>query len=177
MPALSTLVSDLTRTKLIPTVVDQVLNGNVLTMRLMRNARTWSGGYKIEVPVNISSYTSLGWYFGFDSFNTTQVNTRTKASWDPAQAYCTVNLSGIQLATNRGEEAVIDLVATELEQRGKDLTDMMGDGVYSDGTGTSSKEITGLQAAVDDSTSIKNVVEVKSDYMLETPSIRQYAIA
>ena len=90
----------------------------------------------------------------FDSFNTTQVNTRTKASWDPAQAYCTINISGIQMATNRGEEAVIDLVATELDQRSKDFRDMFGDGIYSDGTGTSSKEITGLKAAVDDSTSI-----------------------
>jgi len=113
----------------------------------------------------------------FDSFNTTQVNTRTKAKFDPAQVYCTVNISGIQLATNRGEEAVIDLVATELEQRGKDLRDLMGDGIYSDGTGTSSKEITGLAAAVDDSTSVKYVAEVKSDHMLETPSIRQYAFA
>ena len=177
MPALSTYVTDLTRTKLLPKIVDQVLSGNVLTMRLMGNARTWSGGYAIEIPVNVSPYTSMGWYYGFDSFVTTQVNTRTKAKFDPAQVYCTVNISGIQLATNRGEEAVIDLVATELEQRGKDLRDLMGDGIYSDGTGTSSKEITGLAAAVDDSTSVKYVAEVKSDHMLETPSIRQYAFA
>lgn len=102
-------------------------------MRLMSKARTWNGGTSIEIPINISPYTQLGSYSGFDTFSTTQQNTRVRATANPSQVYCTINLSGIQLAVNRGEEAVLDLVATELEQRGKDLSDEMGTQLYGDG--------------------------------------------
>lgn len=154
MPALSTFVTTLAQTKLLPKVVDNVLNGNVVNMRLLRNSRTWNGGTAIEIPINIIAYTSLGSYFGFDTFNTTQQTTRVRSTFNPSQYYVTVNLSGIQLAVNRGEEAVLDLVATELEQRGKDLSDSMGTDLYLDGTSNSSKAVLGLGAAVDDSTDV-----------------------
>ena len=154
MPALGNIVTTLTQPRLLNKVVDNVLSGNVLLMRLLPKARTWSGGVKIDIPVNISAYTSLGSYYGFDTFNTTQIDTRTKASFDPSQVYCTINLSGIQLAVNRGPEAAVDLITAELEQRSKDLSNEMGSQLYSDGAGNSSKDILGLAAAVDDSTSI-----------------------
>jgi len=154
MAALSTFVSSVTQDRFIPKVVDSVLNGNVLTMRLMKSARTWRGGVSIEVPVNLTSYTQLGSYSGFDAFSTTQQNTRQKASFTPSQVYASVAISGIQRAANQGEAAVIDLVATEMDQRALDLKDEMGTQVYGDGTGNSSKDILGLQAAVDDSTNI-----------------------
>ena len=135
-------------------VIDNVLNGNVLTMRLMKNARQWRGGTSIEVPVNLSAYTQLGSYSGFDAFSTTQQNTRQRASFTPSQVYASVAISGIQRAVNQGEEAVIDLVAAELDQRANDLKDEMGNQVYGDGTGNSSKDILGIQAAVDDSTNV-----------------------
>lgn len=123
-------------------------------MRLMKNARTWRGGTSIEQPVNMSAYNQLGSYSGFDTFSTTQQNTRQKASFTPSQVYASCSISGIQMAVNKGEEAVLDLVAVELDQRAKDLADEMGTQVYGDGTGNSSKDILGLQAAVDDSTSV-----------------------
>jgi len=149
MPAIGGIVTTLTQTKLLPKVVDIVLNGNVLNMRLLGKSRSWTGGTSIEIPVNVSAYNAKGSYFGFDTFNTTQQNTRVRSTFNPSQLYCTVNLSGIQLALNRGQEAVLDLVATELEQRGKDLSDEMGSQLYGDGTGNSSKDVLGLAAAVD----------------------------
>lgn len=59
-----TRVETTTQTKLLPKVIDAVLSGNVLAMRLMRNSRTWNGGTSIEFPVNNTAYTSLGSYFG-----------------------------------------------------------------------------------------------------------------
>lgn len=90
----------------------------------------------------------------FDTFVTTQQTTRVRATFNPSQVYATVNISGIQLAVNRGEEAVLDLVATELEQRGKDLSDEIGTELYGDGTGNSNKDFLGIQAACDDATDV-----------------------
>jgi len=64
MPALGNIVTTLTQPRLLNKVVDNVLSGNVLLMRLLPKARTWSGGVKIDIPVNISAYTSLGSYYG-----------------------------------------------------------------------------------------------------------------
>lgn len=154
MPALSTFITSVTQDKFIPKVIDNVLSGNVLAMRLLTNARTWNGGHQIVQPVNLSSYTQLGSYSGFDTFSTTQQNTRQKATFDPSQVYCSISISGIQQAVNKGESAVIDVIAAEMEQRANDLKDEMGTQLYSDGTGNSAKDIVGLQAAVDDATSI-----------------------
>lgn len=154
MPALGTIVTSITQDRFIPKCVDQVLRGNVLTTRLMKNQKTWRGGSPLTLPVNISSYTQLGSYSGFDVLSTTQQNTRTTATFNPSQLYVSISIAGIQKAVNQGDAAVLDLVATEMEQRAKDFRDEFGNQLYGDGTGNSSKDILGIQAAVDDSTSI-----------------------
>lgn len=135
-------------------VVDNVLNGNVLTMRLMSNPKTWRGGVSIEVPVNLTPYTNLGSYSGFDVLATAQQNTRQRASFTPSQTYASIIVSGIQHAANQGDAAQVDLIAAEMEQRGRDLADEMGNQIYSDGTGNGSKDILGIHAMVDDSTNV-----------------------
>lgn len=154
MPALGTFVTSVTQDRFVRKVMDNVLNGNVLTMRMLRNARTWRGGVSIEVPVNLTAYTNLGSYSGFDTFSTTQQNTRQRASFTPSQVYCSIIVNGIQHAVNQGDAAQIDLIAAEMNQRAADLKDEMGTQIYSDGTGNTSKDILGIHAAVDDSTNV-----------------------
>jgi len=131
-------------------VVDNILDGNVLTMRLLRNATTWRGGTKIDIAVNLSDITAVGSYFGFDTLATVQENIRERASFNPSQYYVAVPISGIQKAINQGEPAVINLIAEELKFRTERLRDEMGTDVYGDGTANNSKVLTGLAAVVDD---------------------------
>ena len=154
MPALSLFVTTTTQTRLLPKVIDSVLNGNVLTMRLLRGATSWRGGTSIDIAVNLSDITAVGSYFGFDTLSTTQENIRQRAVFTPSQYYVSIPLSGIQTAINQGEPAVINLVSTEIDWRTRRLRDSMGDGVYSDGTGNNSKDILGLIAAVGDTTTV-----------------------
>src|SRR3990167_9725872 len=154
MPALGTIVTSVTQDRFIPAAIDSVLNGNVLSMRLLRNSRTWNGGVSIEQPVHLSDITAVGSYSGFDTLSTTQENTRQRASFTPSQVYVAIPISGIQKAVNQGDAAVLDLVATEIEWRTKRLKDEMGTQLYTDGTGNSSKDILGLVAAVDDATNV-----------------------
>ncbi len=154
MPAVSAFVSDVTQDRFIPKVIDNVYSGNVLTMRLMQNLKTWRGGTQIIVPTYLSAVTTVGSYSGFDTFNTTQETKTVKASFDPSQVYASVQISGIQRAINQGDAAVVDLIASELDIISEALRQEIGTEVYGDGTGNNSKDILGLQAAVDDSTNV-----------------------
>lgn len=64
--------------------------------------------------------------------------------------YWTVAASGIQVAVNKGPQATLDLLTVEMDSVAADMLDTLGTGFYSDGTGTSSKQLDGLDAAVDD---------------------------
>ena len=152
MPAVSAFVTTTTQTRLLSKVVDQVLNGNVLTMRLLRNSVPWRTGTQINISVNLSDITAVGSYFGFDALSVTQENIRQRAVFNPSQYYVSIPISGIQTAINQGSAAIINLVATEINWRAKRLRDEMGNGVYSDGTGNAGKDILGIRAAIDDTT-------------------------
>lgn len=154
MPALSEFVTTTTDVRLMPKAIDNILSGNVLAMRILRNAKTWRSSTKISIPTYLSPVTTLGSYSGFDSFTTTEENKRKRAEFDPSQVYASVQISGIQRAVNQGDAAVLDLIAEEIEFTAKSLKDEIGTELYGDGTGNSSKDFLGLQAAVDDATSV-----------------------
>jgi hypothetical protein len=159
MPALSEFVTSVTQDRFIPKIIDNILDGNVLTSRLLKNPRVWRGGVSIEVPVFLSTsaapgISALGSYSGFDTFNVTQENVKQRATFTPSQLYVSIPISGIQRAVNQGDAAVLDLIATEMEFRANALKDEMGRQLYLDGTGNSGKDILGLVAAVDDGTNV-----------------------
>jgi hypothetical protein len=159
MPELGTIVSSITQDRFVPKAVDNILNGNVLTMRLLRNARSWRGGVSLEVPVYLTTasapgFTAVGSYAGFDNLSVLQENMRQRASFTPSQEYASVPISGIQKAINSGDAAVLNLVSEEINFRAKGLADTMGTQLYGDGTGNTSKDILGLLAAVDDTTNV-----------------------
>lgn len=145
-----------TQTRLLKKVVDSVLNGNVLAMRLLRDAVPWQGGTSIDIAVNLTDRTTFGSYSGFDTLPTTQENIRQRAVFAASQLAGTTVISGIQKAVNQGEAAVINLVGTELEWTAKRLRDEFGRQIYGDGTGNSNKDLLGLIAAIDDSTNVTN---------------------
>ena len=114
MPALSAIVTSVTQDRFIPKAVDNVLNGTVLSMRLMRNSRSWRGGVSIEQPVHLSDITAVGSYSGFDTLSTTQENTRQRASFTPSQVYVAIPISGIQKAVNQRDAALLYLFSTSI---------------------------------------------------------------
>lgn len=144
----SAFVTSVTQDKFIPKVVDNVLAGNVLLERFLGKSRPWGSGHKLVQPIKYQSSASGGSYEGFDTFSTSQQNTRVNAEFNPMQNYFSVVIAGIQKAVNKGDAAVLDLLATEMDSVSADMRDGLGTQFYSDGTGNSSKDITGLAAAV-----------------------------
>lgn len=63
------IVDTVTRDSLIPKVTDNVLNGNVLTMRLLKNRKTAQAfgevtGKSVVFPIKYQKSTQGGWYSG-----------------------------------------------------------------------------------------------------------------
>ena len=146
-------ITTTTQDKILPKVMDSVLAGNVITLRLMTNSKKWMGE-TLKVPVKVSSSSTGGSYDGYDTFTTTRANTRINMSFNPKAYYQTVTLSNMEKAVNTGEEAVIDLLTVEMESAQQDMIDGIGDLMYGDGTGNGNKDFTGLVAAVDDGTNV-----------------------
>ena len=150
------IVDTITYEYVIPKIADNILTGNVLGMRFLKNqkpATAWGSdvsGTFLGVPLKYQKSTSGGWYSGYDTFSTGQTNTRVLATYSPKQLYWSVGASGIQVGVNQGPQKILDLITTEMNSVADDMMDTFGDGLYSDGTGTSSKQLTGLDAAVDD---------------------------
>src|SRR3990167_10694413 len=109
MPALGTIVTTTTQSRLLSKAIDNILSGNVLLARMIDKAVSWVGGTSIDIPVFLTSagvpgITSLGSYSGFDTLITTQENTRQRASFTPSKEYVAIPISGIQQSVNKGPE-------------------------------------------------------------------------
>lgn len=152
MPALGNFVTSVTREKFFPTVVDNVFDGIPLFMRLRDKARPWSGGYRLNIPTEVSTRTAGGSFSGFDTLSTNQENVRANFTVDPSEYYWAVAISGIQKALNKGPEAVVDLLTAEFEGTGRALRNALAEDLFGDGTGNSSKALNGLAYHVDDAT-------------------------
>ena len=156
----STVVTTITQDKILPKMVDIVNSGNVLLLRFMGKSRPWPSGETLRFPVKVVASTALGSYAGFDSFGTAQADQRVLASTNLSQYYASITVSGIQRALNSGDAKVLDLITAEAMGVAADFRDSIGTDLYADGTGNSSKTILGLQAAVDDSTSVTTYLNI-----------------
>src|SRR3990167_7732527 len=146
--ALSNFVTSVTKQNFLPVVVDNFYEGNVLFMRLKGKRKSWSSGTQLRIPTQIAGRTQLGSYSGADVFGTAQEDVRQQFQINPSQYYANLTITGIQKAANRGKEAIVDLLTEEFRSVGRALNDEMGTDLYGDGTGNSSKALTGLIAHV-----------------------------
>lgn len=153
MATFGNYVQTVTQDSIVPSIVDGVLNGNVLTARLLGNGKRWSGE-ALKRPLMYQKNSAQGSYSGFDTLSTTQVNTRVLMTFDPRQYYQSVVLSNLDLAVNNTQAKVLDLVKVEMETAKISMQDSVGDLLYGDGTGNSNKDFLGLSAAVDDGTNV-----------------------
>lgn len=146
------IVTTTTQDKILPQVQDAILNSNVACMRLMSKAVPWAGE-TVKFPVKYQKSSTGGSFDGYDTFVTTKQNTRVNAQFNPKAFYQTVTLSGMELDVNDTAK-VLDLINVETESAQQDAIDSIGTLLYSDGTGNSNKDFTGLVAAVDDGTNV-----------------------
>jgi len=141
-----------TQDKLLPKVIDTVLDSNVFATRMLTKAKKWSGE-QLKRPIKISKNTTGTSFAGFDTFSTSATDNRVRLTFDPKFYQMTVALPLTELSANDvSETKVIDLAKVEMESTAHDIADDVGTQFYGDGTGNSSKDFEGLGKIVDDGT-------------------------
>lgn len=151
MSALGTRVTTTTQSKLVPKVVDTILNSNVLATRVLSKAQKWNGE-RMKFPVKYAKNTTGTSFAGFDTFSTAATDNRVNLEFVPKFYQMSVALPLDELSANATEEKVLDLAKLEMQSTAQDMADEIGTLFYGAGTGNGSKDFLGLEAIVDDGT-------------------------
>lgn len=131
-------------------IADNVTNNNALLKKLEQRGKikTFSGGSKIMQELSFAENANGGWYSGYDLLPVGVSDVISAAEFDIKQAAVPVIISGLEMLQNSGKEAFIDLMEGRLEVAESTMANIIASGIYSDGTGSGGKEITGLDLAV-----------------------------
>lgn len=131
-------------------IADNVTKNNALLSRLQQRGKmkTFSGGRLIYEELSFAENGNAGWYSGYDLLPVAAQDVLSAAQFDIRQAACPVVISGLELLQNAGPEQMIDLLSQRIDVAEATMRNLVSGGIYSDGTGSGGKEITGLNAAV-----------------------------
>ena len=129
-------------------LADNMSRNNALLARLNRRGRVkpFSGGRTIVQELNYANNQTFQWYSGYQVLNIAPSQTFTAAEFPIRQSACAVSISGLEELQNSGEEAIIDLLESRIENAEDTFMNGMSNGIYGDGTVTGS--VGGLQLLV-----------------------------
>jgi len=150
-------VTALTQDHLLPKVVDSVLGGNVLALRLIGKAKR-GAGESIKKAFKYENSGSAGSFSGLDTFTAAELDTKSTLQYFLKGVRIPVAVSGMAgVANGVSQTQVTNLVKNSLEESQSELMDEIGDQIYGDGTGNSNKDLIGLGAIVDDGTDVATI--------------------
>ena len=144
---------------------DAMFGEQVLIAALKRGGKmTKQGGLKIVVPVMYQGSNAVGSYSGWDTFDVSPQEGLTNAEFNWKFYYATVSIDNPTLLQNRGEAAQLRILKARIQQAETSLADAMNADLFLDGTGNSSKDVTGLAIAVDSSGIYGNISRTSYAY-------------
>jgi len=131
-------------------IADNVTNNNALLKKLSMKGKikTFSGGSKILQELSFSENANGGFYSGYDLLPVGVSDVISAAEFDIKQVAVPVVISGLEQLQNAGKEQMIDLLEARMEVAEATMSNIISTSLYSDGTGSNGKEITGLDAAI-----------------------------
>ena len=131
-------------------IADNVTKNNALLARLNQrgNVKTISGGNVILEELSFAENANAGFYSGYDLLPVAAQDVISAAEFQIKQFAVPVVMSGLEMLQNSGKEAFIDLLEGRLNVAESTMMNKLAQSIYSDGTGSGGKEVTGLNAAV-----------------------------
>lgn len=133
-------------------LADNVLNHNALLRKLNAsgNVEMVGGGRTLVEELEYAENSTFKYYSGYETLDVSASDVFTAAEYDWKQAAVSVTASGAELRKNSGKEATIRLLDRRIRNAEKTMINNLSTGIYSDGTGSSGKQIDGLQAQIAD---------------------------
>jgi len=149
-PNLSEIVTTTLRNRS-RTLSDNVSNHNALLRRLRENGNQTSvTGRDIVRELEYADNGTVQFYSGYETLDVSPSDVLSAAVFDYKQLAGNVTISGLEHVKNSGTEAIINLLEARINVLEKSMMNSLSTSIYSDGTGTSGKEIGGLQLIVAD---------------------------
>jgi hypothetical protein len=132
-------------------LADNVTKNNALLNRLKKKGKVKpvSGGRTIVQELEYAENGTFKRYSGYEALNISPSDVFTGAEFNYAQAACAISISGLEMLQNSGENAIIDLLESRIQNAEKTLVNNIAVDCYSDGTADGGRQIGGLQLLVD----------------------------
>ena len=132
-------------------LADNVSNHNPLLNRMReRGNLTQVTGRDIVRELEYADNSTVSFYNGYEVLDTSPSTVLSAAVFDYKQLAGNVTISGREQIQNSGEQAIINLLEARIGNLERSMENSLASSLFSDGTGTSGKEIGGLQLVVAD---------------------------
>ncbi len=131
-------------------LADNVSDNTAILQRLKQKGRikTVSGGVSILQELEYAENSTGTWYSGYEPLTVQVSDIMSAAEFAYKQFAVAVTISGLEMLQNSGKEKMIDLISSRIRNAEKTMVNTIATAMYSDGTGSGSKEIGGLQHLV-----------------------------
>ena len=147
-------------------LADNVMEHQALLWELKRLGyfQEEDGGETLVEPLMHAENTTVRSYSGYDLIDTTPQEGITAAEFEWKQVAGSVSISGKQEFQNSGSKhRIISLLESKIKQLELSMQLTINEMMYADGTGNSSKDITGLGLLVEDGTAWSTVGGIDSN--------------
>lgn len=133
-------------------LADNILNHNAVLRFLNRagNVDPADGGRTLVEELEYAENQTFKYYSGYEALDISPSDVFDSAEYEWKQAAVVVSVSGAEERKNAGKEQSLRLVDRRIKNAEKTMMNNLSEGVYSDGTGASGKQIGGLRALVAD---------------------------
>jgi hypothetical protein len=133
------------------TLTDNIHKSNAVWLWLKENdgIKEEDGGERIVEPLMYGKNTTAGSYSGYQVLDTTPQEGIDSAEYNWKQYSVSISISGKEERQNAGTSRIINLLDSKTKQAEMSLTESLSTGLFSDGTGNGSLDLTGLVAMVD----------------------------
>lgn len=132
------------------TLTDNIHKSNAVFLQLKENGgiKTEDGGERIVEPLMYGKNTTAGSYDGYEQLDTTPQTGIDAAEFNWKQNSVSISISGKEERQNAGTSRIVNLLDAKIKQAEMSLMEELSRQLFSDGTGNSSKDLTGLEAMV-----------------------------
>lgn len=148
----SLLASTIENTMQSGVIQDTVFDATPLTRRLRESGqiKMVDGGERLRISLDSAKNSTAKSYTDLDPLDVTRQQTQTAAFYAWKQYSVSIVISGREIRINKGNTSKLwDLANGRMVNGVKSLIDKISTGLYTDGTGNGSLDITGLEAAIE----------------------------
>jgi len=161
MPGLdTTFLTNVTRSKFLKVLKNQIYNKTVLLNRMMAQGRVKDmTGASLQWAVIAKKHSPVGIYSGYDVLANQPVNPTQVATLNTANYYATLAISVEEEKKNTGSmEKLLDMVKIQFDNANSTLKDRLSTDLYGSTTSINGRNtVTGLAAAVSASNTYANI--------------------